>query len=144
MKILARAALGLFGLFLLVSVPRVSLRALRGVAAAVRSVGESPLDRRRRTDGPEFTEGVEAIRRAIPVDGAYLLVNGASHDDGARLWVRFQLAPRRAVYAGNLHELRLRPLPPVLSWVVVARGHGAPPELYDRAAFLARVNGDGL
>jgi hypothetical protein len=144
LKLLARAALGLLLLYLLVSVPRTSFRALRGMVAAARSAGESPLERRRRTDGPEYTEAVEAIRKAIPADGAYVLVNGASRDDGARLWVRFHLAPRRAVYVGNLQGLRnprrsRAPFPADLPWVVVARGRGNPPELYGREAFLSRM-----
>jgi len=144
-RLLARAALGLFLLYLAVSVPRTSFRALRGMMAAARSAGESPLDRRKRTDGPEYTAAIEAIRRAIPADGAYILVNGASRDDGARLWVRFNLAPRRAVYVGNLQGPRRRSLgeiPPDLAWVVVARGRGNPPELYGRADFLSRIESD--
>jgi hypothetical protein len=139
----AAFALLLFGLFLAVAVPQCAWRAAQQIGGAARFAGESPLERRRRVFGPEYAEGIEAIRRAIPPDGAYILVNGATADEGARLWVRFDLAPRRAVFAGGLRGLR-NPrnrgrIPPDLAWVVVARGRGGAPELMDRQRFLARL-----
>ncbi len=149
-KVFSWAALALFGLFLAAAVPRSLTQAARQMVDAVHTAGETPLDRRRRISGPEYIDAIEAIRRAIPPDGAYLLVNGATRDEGARLWVRFELAPRRAVLAGGRHGVRdprrlLQKLPPDLPWAVVAHGRGGPPTLYGRAAFVARLEaGDAL
>jgi hypothetical protein len=104
------------------------------VARLARFAGEGPRDRRRRFSAPAYVDAIDAIRRAIPADGAYLLVNADPRDgprtDGGWLWVRFELAPRRAVLAppagGPLAAADLR-------WEVVARAGGAPPELYDRS-----------
>ena len=140
----AALALLLFGLFLAVAVPLTAWRAAQTLAGALRAAGESPLEQRRHLFGPAYADGIEAIRRAIPPDGAYLLVNGATADEGARLWVRFDLAPRRPVFAGGLRGLRnprrqQERIPADLAWVVVARGRGGAPELMDRQQFLARL-----
>ena len=64
---------------------------------------------------------------------------------GGTYWVRYDLAPRRAVYLGRLNELTSamqvrRRLTVNLRHVVVAFGNGKPPRLYDRYRFLQEID----
>ena len=53
--------------------------------------------------GADYAEAIRRIRDAIPEDGAYALaVLPGPHADEARKIVRYHLAPRRAVYIGEL------------------------------------------
>jgi hypothetical protein len=87
-------------------------------------------------------ESLDAIRRAIPADGEYLMVDGGEELQGATYWVRFELAPRRARFAGRLREMSemkgMPGLPPGPRWVVVAFPDG-PAVLLDRDEFLRRL-----
>jgi hypothetical protein len=75
---------------------------------------------------------------ASPASGA-----GDVDDGGAGFWVRYDLAPRRAVFIGRLDQLRdaaslRRELDADLQQVVVATA-GQPPRLYDREGFFKDV-----
>ena len=125
MRRFASAAPILFGLFLLVSLtPSLGRAALR-IGRAFVHAGESPLEQRRRAFSPAYADGIEAIRRTIPPDEAYLLINGDG-GGGAHFWVRFDLAPRRAVWARSVKER-----PEDVRWVVIAREDYGAPEVLD-------------
>jgi uncharacterized membrane protein YhdT len=81
----------------------------------------------------------EEIARAIPAGGEYLIVDGGEERQGATLFLRYQLAPRRARFAGRLSEVADPPrwaasLPAGARWVVVAYSD-RPPVLVGRADF---------
>jgi hypothetical protein len=102
--------------------------------------GEEPAAARRRVFGKEYVAAIEAIRRAVPAGASYLLVDGGREEQGAISRVRFDLAPRRPLWIGELARLpaasRLRAnLPGGPKRVVIAFPDG-PPQLFDRPAFL--------
>lgn len=136
----------LFALFLIVSLPKAAVWAARYTRLAVSKLGESPEAMRRRVLGPRWVDSVDRIRRAVPENGTYLLVNGGLEWEGGPYWVRFDLAPRRAIYLGQLAELPdgdtvRRSLPrnaPDL--VVIAFREPFPPILRKREDFLRELN----
>src|SRR4029077_11555952 len=93
-----------------------------------------------RVFGTPYVDTIRAMRRAIPPDGIYGLIDGEPDIEGAALWVRHDLAPRKAVFLGKLAQLpgprRLRGrLPERARWVVVAYTR-RPPERIDKLRFL--------
>lgn len=139
-------ALGLLGLFLLISIPTAAIHAGVRLVQAVTLAGEDSAGARRRVEGEAYMKAIEQIRRTIPRDGEYLLVDGGEEWQGGSYWVRFDLAPRRARFLGMLRDLpgpgRLADrLPASARWVVIAF-YGRPPILIDREAFLLRL-GEG-
>ena len=134
-------ALGLFALFLAVSLPLAALRAGKRILQAVGVAGEGTAAARRRVLGERWVEAVEALRRTVPADGSFFLVDASEESEGGAYWVRFELAPRRPLYLGNLTELPPpERLAPVLAAgpaiVIVALRDREPPLLYDRGSFL--------
>ncbi|HBL29590.1 MAG TPA: hypothetical protein DD490_22375 [Acidobacteria bacterium] len=140
----AAFALVLFGLLLAVSLAWSAGRAARRIGQAWVHAGESRLEERSRHFGPAYALAIEEIRRTIPPDGVYALVDADADEKGGVLWVRFDLAPRRATYLGFLHDLN-RPrtvrqrLVRDARWVIVASAE-RPPVLYERQAFLAELH----
>ena len=51
-----------------------------------------------RMRGPEYVAAIRRIREELPADSEYLLLSASS---GADVFVRFDLAPRRAVFGGR-------------------------------------------
>ena len=105
---------------------------------------ETPAEARARVAGDDYIRAIDDIRRALPPTEAYLLVEGGRPQDGGAYWVRYDLAPRRALFLGRLTELtdahRLRQrLGANLHHVVVAYGPGLPPHLYDRYRFVGEI-----
>lgn len=139
-------ALVLFGLFLAVSLPTAAFRTAQRTALAVSTLPESPEAARRRVLGPRWVDGIERIRRAVPENGAYLLVNGGLDWEGGPYWARFDLAPRRAIYLGVLSEMPdgetvRRSLPKnAPDLVVIAFRQPFPPLLLRREDFLRELN----
>jgi len=143
-RVPALAAAGLLGLYLAVALPWGLGRAWLEVVRAA-SAHESPVEARRRIFGETYTSAIEEIRRTLPPGEAYLLVEGGSGMLGGTYWVRYDLAPRRALYLGRLNELTSgmqvrRRLVVNLRHVVVAFGSGRPPRLYERYAFLQEID----
>lgn len=140
-SILPTLALALFAVFLAVSVSRAARVAGGAVLVGWEARGETPLQERIRAYGPGYTRAIEEIRRTIPPDGAYILVSDAPEEDGAPVWVKFDLAPRRVIYLGPLRslepadQLRKR-MHGAARWVVIARGSYRPPELIERFRFI--------
>ncbi len=138
-------ALAAFAVHLAVSVPVTLARSARAARRMVDTRGETPSESRARTFGPGYVKAIEEIRRAIPLDGAYLLINGhPGEEEGGPLWVKFDLAPRRAVYLGNLRDLgnvdRLRRrMPRAARWVVIVYGDYATPTLIERHRFVDQL-----
>jgi hypothetical protein len=143
-RAMAMAALVAMGLFLVAAVPGALEEAWDEVGIAART-HESPSEARTRIFGESYTRAIDEIRRALPADEGYLLVEGGSGLLGGSYWVRYDLAPRRAIYLGRLDELtdanRLRRrLSANLRHVVVAFAAGKPPRLYDRYRFLQEID----
>lgn len=142
-SLVSRLALALLGLFLLVSLPLAMGRSARRIERAIRYRGESVLDERSRVFGAAYAQAIEQIRRTIPPDGAYAMVNGDAVAHGGPIWVRFDLAPRRAILLGTASELRdaravRGKIPSAVRWVVVAYAE-KPPEIVERSRFLRHL-----
>jgi hypothetical protein len=146
-SVLRAAALALLAVSLLAAFPLTALRAARRIVEVVPLAGESARDAHVRVLGAAAADALDSIRRAIPPDGEYLLLDGGAEWQGATYWVRFELAPRRARYAGRLSELaepsgasgRSWSLPAGTRWVVIAFPHD-PAVLLDRDDFLRRMD----
>jgi hypothetical protein len=115
------------------------------IAQAASMLGEDSHQARRRFLGPAYVAAVDEVRRAILPGGEYLLVDGGTERQGAALFLRYELAPRRARFAGRLTEVRdpsrwAARLPHGPRWVVVAYP-GRPAVLVDRADFPRWVEG---
>jgi hypothetical protein len=113
------------------------------ISSAVRHAGDTPLEGRRRIFGAAYTEGVEAVRRALPRDSAYALLEAGAPLEGGGLCLRYDLSPRRAIDLGRLEALPDRPrlesaLPREVRWAVVSRGRWTAPLLLSREELLAR------
>jgi hypothetical protein len=138
---LASLALALFCCHLAVSAVWILQRTAGQARLAVHAYGEPLEAKQARLFGTAYTGAVAAIRRTIPEDDPYLLVD-AGEDTGAVFWVRFDLAPRRALLLGKLEEIRKYPrlgkhLPRGARWVVIAYPTpGIPPAVLDRSRFL--------
>lgn len=138
------AAAGLLGMFLAVAVPLAVLHAGRKVVEAARA-HESVAEARARVHGVEYTRAIDQIRRELPPGDAYLLVMGGEPSSGGAYWVRYDLAPRPALYLGRLDELTSgarmrRRLRANLRHVVVAFDSKEPPRLYERYRFLEEID----
>jgi hypothetical protein len=136
-------ALALFGLLLAVSLAWSAGRAARRIGRAWAYAGESRLEERAREFGPAYALAIEEIRRTLPPHAVYALVDADADEEGGVLWVRFDLAPRRATYLGFLHDLKnprivRQRLVRDARWVIVASVE-RPPVLYERQTFLAEL-----
>lgn len=139
-RLLDAGSLCLLALYLALAVPASAARAFRQVREAVHRVREPVAEARARVFGADFVAGVERIRAALATTEPYLLIDGGDPQEGAALWVRYELAPRRALFirdprAGDLDWLR-RQIPRTVRWVVVAAGGRRPPELYRRYQYF--------
>ncbi|MES1245970.1 MAG: hypothetical protein ABUT39_30460 [Acidobacteriota bacterium] len=139
---LAGLVLALLAIQMAVALPRAFRRSASEGWHLVRDFGETPRERRVRNFGAGYVEAIEEIRRTIPPDGAYVLINGHGEvEEGGPIWVKFDLAPRRAVYLGKLADLGnaervKRRMPRAARWVVIARGTYDPPVLMERFRFV--------
>lgn len=131
---------------LAVATPLAAGRALKRIAAALHHGREAPAQSRERVLGADYVRAIAAIRASIPEDGAYALVEGGDPADGGALWVRYELAPRRALDLGRLDALPSSPrleatLPEGIAWAVVSNGRYSPPTLLTRPELLHRPAG---
>jgi hypothetical protein len=143
-RALAMAAVVAMGLFLGVAVPGALGEAWDEVDIAARA-HESSHEARVRIFGASYIRAIDEIRNELPADEGYLLVEGGSGLLGGSYWVRYDLAPRRAVFLGRLDELTSagrtrRRISANLRHVVVAFAAGKPPRLYDRYRFLQEID----
>lgn len=139
------AALGLCALYLMAAVPLALYRAVKHVILAVEEAHESETAARARIRGEAFVAAVDGIRRTVPAGEPYLLIEESDPEEGAANWVRYELAPRRAVLVPGGRGARwLREnVPAGIRWVVVARGDGEAPSLYTRFEYLHRREDGG-
>jgi len=138
------AAACLLALFLAVAVPWALLHAGREVVQAAHA-HESLAEARARVDGLEYARAIDSIREELPAGDAYLLVMGGKPNSGGAYWVRYDLAPRRALYFGRLDDFTSgaqarHELPANLRHVVVTFDTGEPPRLYERYRFLQEID----
>jgi hypothetical protein len=133
-------ALGVLAFFLVQSGISTILRSAHWIGQAASLAGRDHAAVRRWVSGGPYVRAVEHIRRAIPRDGEYLLVRGGTEWEGGALWVRFDLAPRRARFLGVWGELAARELPPGPRWVVIAFSAPRPPVLMRREDFLRTLD----
>ncbi len=136
-RVLRVLVLALFAASLLVSLVPAAKRSWVRIALAGSHLGEDSRQARRRVLGARWVAAEEEIARAIPAGGDYLLVDGGEERQGATLFLRYHLAPRRARFAGRLSEVADPPhwaasLPGDARWVVVAYPN-RPPVLVARA-----------
>lgn len=140
-SLLAVLALGLFAVFLVVSASKAAWESAETIALFYEARGESSFHERSRAYGPIYTHEIEVIRRTIPRDGAYVLFNGRPEEEGGPLWIKFDLAPRRAIFLGDLDDIgdveRLKKrIPRAARWVVIAYGSYDRPVLIERYKFI--------
>jgi hypothetical protein len=132
-------ALAVLGACVLPSVPGAVSRTAANIADLARHAGESFGETRVRVFGEAWVARIAEIRRQIPEDAAYFLVDAAAGTDGKN-WVRRELAPRRPILLGWMSARRreflfpARP-PDAPEFVVIAR-EGGPPDLVPTDAFL--------
>jgi hypothetical protein len=73
-----------------------------------------------RMRGPEYVAALHRIREVLPADSEYLLLAAAS---GADVFVRFDLAPRRAIFGGKAKDVadNVTPakLPTLPEWTII-------------------------
>jgi hypothetical protein len=125
--------------FLLASLPHALSLSWASFVEAWRARGESAAAACRRVRGTAYWNGIEAIRKEIPPDGAFLLA--WTGEKGMEVFTRFDLAPRRAVILGKVLPGRgdfVAPLRPALApaWVVLAKGPGEDPRLVGSDVFF--------
>lgn len=147
-SLLASLALGLFAVYLAVALLGAAHDTGRNLALMYYTRGETPFQERARSYSPEYAEGIAAIRRTIPPDGAYLLINGTPEEKGGPFWAKFDLAPRRAVFLGELGKLDdtrslRRRMPRAARWVVITHGPYGRPVLIERYKFVRSLQGRG-
>lgn len=135
-RVLRILILALFAASLLVALEPAAKRSWVRLALAGSHLGEDSRQARRRVLGTRWVAAEEKIALAIPAGGEYLLVDGGEERQGATLFLRYQLAPRRARFAGRLSEVGnparwAASLPACTPWVVVAYP-GKPPVLVGR------------
>lgn len=138
-SILRALILVLFAASLLAGSKQAAKRSWARFDQASTHLGEDSRQARRRALGARWVDAEAEILRAIPPGGDYLLVDGGAERQGATLFLRYQLAPRRARFAGRLSEVTDPPrwaasLPAGPRWVVVAYAR-RPPVLVGRADF---------
>src|ERR1700687_1470662 len=138
------AAAGLLAVFRAAGGAPALLRAGRELYQAA-DAHESLDEARARVYGEAYTRAIDQIRRELPAGDGYLLVEAGDPGTGGAYWVRYDLAPRRAVYLGRLDELTSgarmrRRIAANLRHVVVAFDAGEPPRLYDRYRFLQEID----
>lgn len=139
----ARTALVLFAILLAVSLFWSTGRAARRLYWGWLYAGESGFDERSRLFNPAYAQAIEELRRAIPEDGIYALVDADPYEMGSVIWVRYYLAPRKAVLLGFLHDLKTpqdvrKRMIREARWVIVASFDG-PPVLYRRHEFIEKL-----
>lgn len=136
-------AVATLGFYLAVAVPWSLLRSGDELSQAARS-HETRKAARLRVHGEAYTRGIDEIRRRLPLDQAYLLVEAGKQRYGGAYWVRYDLAPRRAVFLGREVDLtdpgRVRKrLTANLRQVVISYGPKLAPRLLPRYVFMQEV-----
>lgn len=140
--------LATLALFLILGAPTALMKSLRRVKQGWDLRHEAFIESRKRLFGAEYVDGIEAIRKSIPPDGEYLLVREQGADDEAELWVRYDLAPRRAVFLDqSVFSLARGETPSrgaveaVPQLAVIARDRGKAPQLVATTLLFPAIQG---
>lgn len=136
--------LALFAVSLLVGLALGTHNSGQRFLGTVSYWGEDSAASRRRVMGDAWVEAIATLRRTIPRDGEYFLVNGGGPRGGGHYFVRYDLAPRRARYLGFERNLVdpakvAAAMPPGPRWVVVSSPGAKPPVFFTRDEFLRRL-----
>jgi len=95
--------------------------------------------------GTSYVRSLQEIRHLIPEEEDYFLVDAGTAGESSPLWVRYELAPRRAVLLGPVDALKRKDLRKVrrssISWVVIAYPSGTPARALPRDEFAAELAG---
>ncbi len=126
--------LAVVGLFLSLNAPAALMKSLRRIKQGWELRNETLIESRTRLFGAGYVESVESIRRSILPDGDYLLVIRRGAEEEAALWVRYDLAPRRALLFDQSGAVLIRgqePRPATVGGlperaVIVSAGRRAP------------------
>lgn len=120
-RALPAAGLLAVGAYVAFGVPSALVKSWTRAAAAPGAARDDAAAALARQRGPEYAAAIRILRERLPADGAYLLL---TEQEGADMIVRFDLAPRRAVFGGapkdiatNVTSARLPALP---EWTVIA------------------------
>jgi len=126
------AALAALAVFLAVRIPNVVVASWKRVRAAWHDRALSADESLAIPRGPEYVAAIQRIREKLPPDSDYLLL---STPGGGDVFVRFDLAPRRAIFGGapadirnNVTPAKLRELP---EWTVIPRLEPPGPRLVE-------------
>jgi hypothetical protein len=141
----ALLTVGALAAFLATAVPATLENSVRLFSLARRNARLDAAELRADLLGALYAGRIDEIRRLIPEHEAYFLIDGGTPEDSEPLWVRYELAPRRALLVGPLDELRPRHLRLIrrhaLPWVVIAYPSGTPPRALPRQRFLEEMSG---
>ncbi len=84
--------------------------------------------------GPGYAAAIDRIKGALPEDSAYLLL-----DSGDHTIVRFDLAPRRAVFGGGLKEAAANADRSLPKWTVIPGPDPPGPRLVETSRLREEV-----
>jgi|HubBroStandDraft_3_1064219.scaffolds.fasta_scaffold22478_2 hypothetical protein len=138
---------GCIALLVVISLRPAFSRFHERVGEALDHRGESAVEARRRCLGAAFVARADELRAGHPPAEPYYLVEGDNPKHGGALMVRFELAPRPAVFlgpftrlaAGDPARLRRQIASARIHRVVVAFRPRQPPLGWRRADLLAAV-----
>lgn len=89
--------------------------------------------------GREYVAAIQGIRSVLPADSEYLLLEGPG---GVGVFVRFDLAPRRAINGGELRDVGVNVTPlkaaSLPEWTVVPRLEPPGPRIVRTRAIAER------
>ena len=119
-RALPAAGLVAVGAYLLWNVPSALVASWTRFAAAGRGSRDDAQAALARLRGPAYAAAIQSIRERLPANGEYLLLAGTLGTDKV---VRFDLAPRRAIFGGSPKDVasNVTPgkLPTLPKWTVI-------------------------
>jgi len=139
-QLLSFVALALFALTIVVAGGWTVQRSCERLGRFLEHGRETPFGERSRRFGPVYTDAIGSLRDAISPRETYLLVDRGDLI-GAENWVRYELAPRPAIFLGRWADLPSgstlrKAFPRDARKVVIA---GKVPRLLDRYQFLQEL-----
>ena len=129
-RALPAAGLLAVGTFLVLRIPAALLSSAERLAAAASASRDDAGAALVRQRGAEYAAAIARIREVLPEDAEYLLLETPAH-----MIVRFDLAPRRAVFGGRPAEIGafVTPgrLPSLPKWTVIPSLEAPGPRLVE-------------
>jgi hypothetical protein len=134
-------ALAALAVFLTVRIPNALVASWKRVTAAWHDRALNADESLAIFRGPDYVAAIQRFREELPADSEYLLLTAAG---GADVFVRFDLAPRRAIFGGepkdvayNVTAAKLHALP---EWTIIPRLDSPGPRLV-KTRLLAEKGG---